>query len=137
MDNKDNLAAMDPSTPEKMRIVAGWLYDKQARHITAMDVGGLCTVTEGLVLCTAGSVRHAQALADYVLDMASENGMSYMGMEGYKNSNWVLLDLNDVLVHIFLEDSRGFSKLEGLWSEAEFLDLDLTDDEGKSAGDDD
>lgn len=129
MDNKEKLAATGPTTPEKMRMVAHWLHDKKAENITAMDVAGLSTVTEGLVLCTAGSVRHAKALADHVLDMASENKMPYMGMEGYKTSGWVLLDLNDVLVHIFQDDSRGFYNLEGLWNEAEILELDLPDAE--------
>lgn len=135
LENKEKLAATDPVAVEKMRMVAGWLYDKQARRITAMDVAGLCSVTEGLVLCTAGSVRHAQALADHVLDMAGENGMAYLGMEGYKGGGWILVDLNDVLVHVFLEDSRGFYNLEGLWSEAAFLELDLGEDD-EEAGDD-
>lgn len=129
MDNKEKLAVTGPTTPEKMRMVAHWLHDKKGRHVTAMDVAGLSTVTEGLVLCTAGSVRHAKALADHVLDMAAENDMPYLGMEGYKTSGWVLVDLNDVLVHIFQDDSRGFYNLEGLWSEATILDLGLEDDE--------
>lgn len=129
MDNKEKLAVTGPTTPEKMRMVAHWLHDKKGRQVTAMDVAGLSTVTEGLVLCTAGSVRHAKALADHVLDMAAENDMPYLGMEGYKTSGWVLVDLNDVLVHIFQDDSRGFYNLEGLWSEATILDLGLEDDE--------
>ena len=129
MDNKEKLAATGPTTNEKMRMVAHWLHDKKGRYVTAMDVAGLSTVTEGLVLCTAGSVRHAKALADHVLDMAAENDMPYLGMEGYKTSGWVLVDLNDVLVHIFQDDSRGFYNLEGLWSEATILDLGLDDEE--------
>ena len=129
MDNKEKLAVTGPTTPEKMRMVAHWLHDKKGRHVTAMDVAELSTVTEGLVLCTAGSVRHAKALADHVLDMAAENDMPYLGMEGYKTSGWVLVDLNDVLVHIFQDDSRGFYNLEGLWNEATILDLGLDDDE--------
>jgi len=86
LDNKEKLAVTGPTTPEKMRMVAHWLHDKKGRHVTAMDVAELSTVTEGLVLCTAGSVRHAKALADHVLDMAAENDMPYLGMEGYKTS---------------------------------------------------
>ncbi len=121
-----------------MRLVAQWLHDKKALDITALDVAGLCSVAEGLVLATARNVRQAQALADHVLKTAGESGISYLGMEGYRTGTWVLLDLNDVLVHIFQEDSRRFYNLEGLWADAAALDLGLEpDDAGPSSDKDD
>lgn len=129
LDNKEKLASTGPGTEEKMRIVASWLHDKKGRDITAMNVEGICSITEGVVLVTASSVRHGQALADHVLDMCNENKIPFNGMEGYKTGTWVLVDLNDVLVHVFQPESRGFYNLEGLWSEAPALELDLPEDD--------
>jgi len=106
-----------------MKQIALWLHEKKAGDVKALDVGGLSSITEGLVLATAHGVRHAKALADHVLEKSSECDLDYLGMEGYRTGIWVLLDLNDVLVHIFQEDAREFYNLEGLWSEAEPLPL--------------
>jgi ribosome-associated protein len=112
-------------TIEKMRFTAGLLDEKQANDIAALDVAGICGIAEGLVIVSASSVRHAQALADHLLAAAKEHGVEYMGMEGYKGGSWILVDLNDVLVHIFHPETRQFYNLEGLWSEAGRVDTGL------------
>ncbi|WP_051445124.1 ribosome silencing factor [Desulfocurvus vexinensis] len=117
-----------PETEARMREVAAWLHEKQARNIVALDVAGLCDIAEGVVLATAGSVRHAQALADHVLDMCGKEKTGYLGMEGYQAGSWILLDLNDVLVHVFQDGSRSFYNLEGLWAEAREVALALPAD---------
>lgn len=113
------------STVDKLKVVAEWLDEKKGRDIVAMDVTGLCSIAEGLLVVTAGSIKHAQALADYVLDRSGEEGIEYLGMEGYKSGGWILVDLNDVLLHIFQQDNRGFYNLEGLWAESEEVELTL------------
>jgi len=118
-------AKSGPPTREKMAVMAGWLDEKQATAVTALDVTGLCSIAEGMVLATARNVRHAQALGGHLLDRAGEQGWEYLGMEGQRTGNWLLIDFNDVVVHVFLSDTRAFYNLEGLWSEAERLELDL------------
>ena len=107
----------------KARLLARWLTDKQARDVAAMDVEGLCAITEYLVVATARSKRQAKALADHLLQRLGEEHLEYLGMEGYAEGEWVLVDANDVIVHIFQEEQRGFYNIEGLWSEARALDL--------------
>ncbi len=116
---------MGPPTREKMAAMARWLDEKQARDIQALDVTGLCSIAEGMVLATARNARHAQALGGHLLDRAGEQGWEYLGMEGQRSGNWLLIDFNDVVAHVFLPDTRSFYNLEGLWSEAERLELDL------------
>ena len=118
-----------PPTREKMAVMAGWLHDKQARDVMALDVTGLCGIAEGMLLATARNVRHAQALGGHLLDMAGDKGWDYLGMEGQRTGNWLLIDFNDVVVHVFMTDTRAFYNLEGLWSEAERLELDLPSDQ--------
>ncbi len=113
-----NLSAVD-----KAMIVAGWLAEKKAKDILALDVAAINPVCEAMVVASAVSLRQAKALADHVLARCGEEGFSYLGMEGYRYGQWVLLDLNDVMVHIFQEDLRPFYNVEGLWSEGERIAL--------------
>ncbi len=129
----------DIPSPDKARLVCAWLDDKQAGNIKALDVRGISQVTDVIVLATARTGRHAQALADHVLDMAGSENIEYLGMEGYKGAEWVLMDLNDVVVHIFQSEVRSFYNLEGLWAEGIPLDTGLaeTPDENADDSDDD
>ncbi|EHJ46830.1 iojap-like protein [Solidesulfovibrio carbinoliphilus subsp. oakridgensis] len=113
-----NLSARD-----KAVIVASWLAEKKAKDILAIEVAPLNPVCDAMILASAVSLRQAKALADHVLLRSGEEGFSYLGMEGYGNGQWILLDLNDVMVHIFQEDLRPFYNLEGLWSEGKRIPL--------------
>lgn len=104
-------------TVDKVRLVALWLMEKKAKDLTALDVSKVCSVTEAMIVATAANMRQAQALADHVLAKCKEEKFPFLGMDGYKTGQWILVDLNDVLVHIFMEDARGFYNIEGLWAE--------------------
>jgi ribosome-associated protein len=106
---------------EKAGRIVGWLDEKQGKEITAIDVAGVCTVADAMIVVTAQSRRHAQTLADHVLAKAGDERFDYLGMEGYANALWVLLDLNDVIVHVFQEDERALYDIEGLWSEGKVI----------------
>ncbi|GAB6035681.1 ribosome silencing factor [Fundidesulfovibrio butyratiphilus] len=111
------------STHDKVRLVAGWLQEKKAQNLTALDIGRICNVAEAMLVASVSSARQGQAVADHLLAMCAEHGVSFLGMDGYKTGQWILVDLNDVLVHIFLDDARTFYNLEGLWSEGEPIAL--------------
>ena len=114
---------MNLSARDKAAIVASWLADKKAKDIKALDVAPFNPICEAMVVASAVSVRQAKALADHILMRCGEEGYSYLGMEGYHLGQWVLLDLNDVLVHIFQEELRPFYNIEGLWSEGKPIPL--------------
>ncbi|XPV74867.1 MAG: ribosome silencing factor [Desulfovibrio sp.] len=103
---------------DKMEKISSWLDDKQGEDIVLLDVSKICSVAEGIVVVTARTARHAQALADHVLDMTKAENHEFFGSEGYRDAEWILLDLNDVLVHVFRAEHREFYDMEGLWSEA-------------------
>ena len=106
---------------EKMKNIFQWLDDKQGEEIVQLDVSGICSVAEGIVVVTGRTARHAQALADHVLDTVKAENYEFLGSEGYQDAEWILLDLNDIIVHIFREEVREFYDMEGLWSEAKVL----------------
>lgn len=107
---------------EKIQLVWDWLEEKQAADIAALDVTGVCPITETLFLASARNARHAQALADHILQKLGELKQSYMGMEGYQAGQWILLDLNDIVVHLFMDDTRGLYNLEGLWGDGKAIE---------------
>jgi len=121
-------------TLDKVRILAGWLAEKKAKDIIAIDVTRISNIAEAMLLATAGSARQAQALADHLMHRCGESKTPFLGHEGYKNAQWVLIDLGDVMVHVLQEDSRRFYNLEGLWSEGPEIPLALEtvrEDEGR------
>ncbi len=103
---------------EKIEQIATWLADKKATAITALDVRGISPLTEAMIFVTARSARHAQALADEVMQRLAEKKWEYLGVEGLQAGQWVLVDCNDVIVHIFLDEMRSLYNVEGLYSKA-------------------
>lgn len=103
---------------EKSLLLAGWLDEKQGTDIVIMDVARMSSVTDVTVIVSARGMKHAQALADAVLARAAESAIEFLGMEGYQSGEWILMDLNDVLIHIFQGELREFYNIEGMWSEA-------------------
>lgn len=121
------------STRDKAILVASWLLEKKAKDVLALDVETINPVCEAIVVASAANVRQAKALADHVLARCGEQGLSYRGMEGYRLAQWVLVDLNDVMIHIFLDELRSFYNIEGLWSEGTPIALPAVDTETSPA----
>ncbi|WP_243546534.1 ribosome silencing factor [Pseudodesulfovibrio tunisiensis] len=107
---------------DKAKLVADWLDEKQGEDIVMLDVSGFSSVTDQVLVVSARGMKHAQALADHLLDQAREKTVEYLGMEGYRSAEWLLVDLNDVVVHIFQKELRGFYNIEGMWAEARRTD---------------
>lgn len=101
---------------EKLEQMGAWLKDKKARDLFILDLSGQGAFTEGMILVSATSIRHAQGLADHLLEEAGRANYEFLHMEGYQNGAWILLDLNDVIVNIFQKDARLLYKIEGLWA---------------------
>ncbi len=109
-------------TEEKSRLLATLLDEKQGEEILVLDVAGVCPIAEHIIVVTGKGQRHVQALADAAMELVRERKLSSFGMEGYQAGTWVLLDLNDVIIHVFQEDMRRFYNIEGLWSEGRRVD---------------
>lgn len=95
------------------------LEDIKGFDITVMDVRKLTSMTNYMIVCSATSSRQAKALADNVRVKLKEKGADLRGTEGEKDGEWVLVDLDDIIVHIMVPATRAYYNLEQLWGEAE------------------
>lgn len=108
---------------EKLAIITQWLNEHKARRVVCLDLAGQGGFADAMLVCSAGSVRHAQSLAEGVSALCAERALEYLRMEGYEAGQWILVDLNDVIVHIFLEPVRDLYRLEELWQRSPLRDL--------------
>ena len=106
---------MEKELEEKVCLLSDWLQEKKASSVVCVDVRGKCSFTEYLVICTGTATLHNKALADYLFDKASEHKIKILGKEGLEACTWILIDMNDVIVHIFTEETLAMYKLEDLW----------------------
>jgi ribosome-associated protein len=103
-------------TENLLKIVQDVLDERKGQRITTLDVQGKTSFTDYMVLVTGTSDRHLKSLCDYVSEKVKENGFKPLGIEGDLGSDWVLLDLGDVIVHAMTAQAREFYQLEKLWS---------------------
>jgi ribosome-associated protein len=103
---------------QKVKKIVRWLEEKQGKNIIGLDIHHKNTLTEALIIVSAVNYRHAQALTDWLLKKCAEHSIEFLGLEGYHPGSWILIDCNDVVVHIFQQEFREFYNIEGLWSES-------------------
>lgn len=108
-------------------LVVDALDDVKAEDIVKLDVRDMTTVTDYMVVASGTSNRHVKALVENVAEKASKAGHKPIGVEGESGGEWVLLDLQDTLVHVMLPKVRDFYNLEKLWSLGPVGDLAATD----------
>jgi ribosome-associated protein len=92
--------------------------DKKAAEIVLLDLAGLTTLADHFVICSGGSERQLDAIADGIVEGLRPEGVRPIGREGLAASHWVLLDYGSVIVHVFTPPERDFYQLERHWSEA-------------------
>ncbi|ALC89870.1 ribosomal silencing factor RsfS [Bacillus sp. FJAT-18017] len=92
--------------------------DKRAEDILALNMKGISLIADYFIICHGNSDKQVQAIATEIRDKAGENGYDVRRMEGYDEARWVLIDLGDVVAHVFHRDERTYYNLERLWGDA-------------------
>lgn len=98
--------------------IAHVALEKKARDILILDVHALTSATDRFVVMTADSDTQVKAVADHILEKLKAEGTRTWHVEGLEGRRWVLLDFVDVVVHVFLGETRNFYSLETLWGDA-------------------
>lgn len=102
-------------TPEVVLVVENALDEMKAVNVKRLNVQGLTDITDTMIIASGNSDRHVRSIADRVVERAKSAGFRPMGVEGERDGEWVLVDLQDVIVHVMLPRVREFYRLESLW----------------------
>lgn len=117
-----NLKNMQNS-PELIKSIKKMLEDKKAENLVVLDVSKHTNIADYFVIATANSPPHAKALVRHMLTELEKLGVKPDHIEGNEESGWILIDLIDIIVHVFLREWREYYDLEWLYSGAERLKL--------------
>lgn len=115
------------------RSCAAILLEKKVNDLQIFDVGDSLAITDYFVIGTGMNTRHLKTVTVHLERFLKENGLACRGVEGYQGGSWVLLDLGDVIVHLFLEETRKFYDLELLWGDSPRLEFDESEHKRQAA----
>jgi ribosome-associated protein len=110
------------SSREKSLCCVRAALEKKAYDLVLLDVQKISSFTAYFLICSGRSDRQVQAIARSIEDDLKKMGIRRLGMEGFEGGQWILMDYDDVLVHVFLDPVRKFYDLEGLWFDAPRVD---------------
>jgi ribosome-associated protein len=108
-------APATPKRPTLKTVLLDTLADMKALEVKFLDVRGLTDIADFMVIASGTSDRHVRSVAQRVVEKAKEAGYRPHGVEGQQDADWVLIDLNEVIVHVMLPRVREFYGLEKLW----------------------
>jgi ribosome-associated protein len=112
---KPKAVAPKDSKPALKAVVLAALDDMKALEVKYLDVRGLTDIADFMVIASGTSDRHVRSVAQRVVERAKEAGFRPHGIEGQQDGDWVLIDLNDMIIHVMLPRVREFYGLEKLW----------------------
>jgi len=114
----------DKSGLELARLCARITLDHKAEDLVVLDVRELTSFTDYFIIMSGRSTRHVQGLADVIEKELRSKRISSKYCEGLQEGLWVLLDFNDLIIHIFYRDTRKFYDLDGLWHDAPRVEIE-------------
>lgn len=98
--------------------------DKSAEKVIALDVEGICSYTDVLIVCHGRSARQAQTIASHIAKSMKQQGDAPVSVEGEAQGHWILIDFFDVIVHVFYEPVREYYGVESIWPDARPITFD-------------
>jgi ribosome-associated protein len=117
---------MKESPLEMLNTIAQIIYDKRGGNILAIDVQGLSTITDYLLIAEGNVNRHVSAIARSIVEALEEmGGPPLLHSEGLRSGDWVVLDYGEIMVHLFMPGLRERYALEHLWPESKLIELHI------------
>lgn len=114
---------MSKSPDELMNLVVQAAEDKKASNVVVLNLKGISIMADYFVICHGNSDTQVQAIASAIRDKAQEYDYAIRGTEGLDTARWVLVDLIDVVVHVFHREEREYYNIERLWSDAKVVEV--------------
>ncbi|MBI4608278.1 MAG: ribosome silencing factor [Candidatus Rokubacteria bacterium] len=113
-----------PSAEDKVRLCARAALEKKAEGVVVLDLQGISAVADFFLLASAQSTTQIKTIVEAIEQALEPRGVRVRHTEGVPESGWLLLDYGDVVVHVFLEETRTFYALERLWGDAPVLSVE-------------
>ena len=105
----------------KTQVIMEAAAEMKADQIVGLDMREVSSIADSFVIASGGSSRHVRSIAEAIIKAVEESDERPIGVEGLDEGRWVLIDANDVIIHIFTADSRDYFSLERLWSDAPLI----------------
>ncbi len=110
------------NTKETALLAVNALEDKKAEDVRIIDISEISTIADYFIIADGSNKSQIQAMADNVSEILGRAGVNLRQMEGYQNANWILMDFQDVIIHIFDRENRLFYDLERIWRDGVLID---------------
>lgn len=107
---------------ETAKLAVHALEEKKAKDIRIIDISDVTVLADYFIIASGNNRNQVQAMADEVEEALYKAGMEPKQVEGYQTANWILLDYQDIIIHIFDEENRLFYDLERIWRDGEEID---------------
>ncbi len=111
------------TSKEMAKIAIEGLEDKKAQDINVIDITNISVMADYFIIASGSNRNQVQALADNVEEKLHEMNIHPRQIEGYQTANWILMDFNDIIVHVFNEEDRLFYNLEKIWLDGKKIDI--------------
>ncbi len=108
---------------EKAALAAKCIDDKKGKKLQVLQVGELTSIADYFVIASGTSSTQVKAIADEVIDKMKQTGEEPIHIEGFNSAMWILIDFADVVVHVFMEETRDFYGIERLWADAKQISI--------------
>ena len=109
-----------------VNLISQAIFDKKGNNIIALDVRGVSSLTDFIIIAEGNVDRHVLAIANEIEKTLTDEGEKPLRVEGRQNGDWVILDYGVIMVHLFMPGIREKYQLEKLWSEGKLVELELT-----------
>lgn len=106
-----------------LEAVVNGVEDKKAHDVVALDLQGISLIADYFVICSGNSDTQVLAIASEVKKVADKLGVTIKGVEGENTARWVLIDLGDVVVHVFHREEREYYNIEKIWTDAKVVNI--------------
>jgi ribosome-associated protein len=128
------LTALAPDASRRAAIAARAAEDKKGTEIVVLDVGDIISITEMFVLVSATNPRQVKTIAEEIeFALKVTDGSGPRAIEGLGDATWVLMDFGDVIVHVFLAETREYYDLDRLWADAAIVEWQTVAEQGTAA----
>jgi ribosome-associated protein len=108
---------------DMLKVIIDALQDKKAEDIRVIDISNVSVIADYFVIASGSNTNQIQAMVDNVEEEMFKAGFDDPKVEGYNTASWILLDYNDVIVHVFSEDDRAFYNIERIWRDGKEVDI--------------